>query len=115
MNAWLGPEGTVTPLHFDPDSNLLAQVVGFKYVRLYRPKDSSHLAPHTDRICTNTSQVDLDAYSDVESLEAAYPGLSSLQYMDVVLQPGDMLYMPPKWWHYVRSLSLSFSVSFFWK
>ena len=32
-----------------------------------------------------------------------------------VLQPGEMLYIPPRWWHYVKSLSVSFSVSFWWK
>jgi ribosomal protein L16 Arg81 hydroxylase len=25
-----------------------------------------------------------------------------------------MLYVPPGWWHYVRALTVSFSVSFWW-
>lgn len=34
--------------------------------------------------------------------------------MDCILEEGEMLYIPPKWWHYVRSLTMSFSVSFWW-
>ncbi|KKY19309.1 putative jumonji domain containing 5 [Diplodia seriata] len=33
---------------------------------------------------------------------------------EAVLGPGEALYVPKGWWHYVRSLAPSFSVSFWW-
>lgn len=41
--------------------------------------------------------------------------LSRTPFQDVLLRPGQMLYIPPKWWHFVKSASVSFSVSFWWK
>ncbi|MEW5311932.1 MAG: hypothetical protein WDW38_003606 [Sanguina aurantia] len=110
-NAWLGPPGTVTPLHHDPHHNLLAQVVGHKYIRLYAPSCSAQLHPYGSGLTTNSSQIDLDAPVSGQ----LYPGFADLCHLDVMLSPGQMLYIPPGWWHYVKACSISFSVSFWWK
>ncbi|XP_060882600.1 lysine-specific demethylase 8 [Labrus mixtus] len=109
VNAWFGPGGTVSPLHQDPQQNFLAQVVGSKYIRLYSPEDSDKLYPHQSELLHNTSQVEVEN-PDAEQ----FPEFSKAPYQECVLQPGEVLFIPVKHWHYVRSLELSFSVSFWW-
>jgi len=84
--------------------------VGTKYVRLYHPKDSARLYPFQTGLTQNSSQVDVD----VPDLEE-HPGFASLVATECILQPGQMLFIPPGWWHYVKALSVSFSVSFWWQ
>uniref|UniRef100_A0A3Q2QYS1 Lysine-specific demethylase 8 n=1 Tax=Fundulus heteroclitus TaxID=8078 RepID=A0A3Q2QYS1_FUNHE len=109
VNAWFGPKGTVSPLHQDPQQNFLAQVVGSKYIRLYSPEDTEKLYPHESQLLHNTSQV------EVENPDAErFPEFVKAAYLECVLKPGDLLFIPVKHWHYVRSLEVSFSVSFWW-
>ncbi|KAI6851727.1 MFS general substrate transporter [Hortaea werneckii] len=129
VNVWLGPSGTRTPLHTDPYHNILCQVVGFKYVRLYAPHEALKLYPmgvtKEGINMENTSQVDIsenvacllgrngDANVRRE-IDRKFPKFKEAQYQEVILNPGDCLYVPLGWWHYVESLTTSSSVNFWW-
>ncbi|NXX40873.1 KDM8 protein, partial [Tricholaema leucomelas] len=109
INAWFGPAGTVSPLHQDPQQNFLAQVFGRKYICLCPPEESENLYPHESQILHNTSQVDVEDPDLVK-----FPSFRKAALQSCVLMPGQVLFIPVQYWHYVRSLDISFSVSFWW-
>ena len=116
LNAWFGPAGTVSPLHTDPYHNILCQVVGRKYIRLYSPEEWRKLYPRGIEEgginMSNTSRVSVEAAPD--ELKQKFPRFVGAPYLETILSEGESLYIPTGWWHYVRSLTVSFSVSFWW-
>ncbi|XP_074053506.1 bifunctional peptidase and arginyl-hydroxylase JMJD5 isoform X2 [Macrotis lagotis] len=109
INAWFGPAGTISPLHQDPQQNFLVQVLGRKYIQLYSPQESESLYPHETQLLHNTSQVDVENPNLIK-----FPEFTKASYQSCILNPGQILFIPVKYWHYVRALDISFSVSFWW-
>lgn len=58
-----------------------------------------------------SSMVNLTKWFDEDLHECrAYPDISEVEWIIADLEPGDILYTPPGWWHYVESLDPSISV-----
>ncbi len=100
---WYGPRGSFTPLHHDLTNNLMAQFRGRKLVKLVAPFESAHLYNHEHRY----SRVDLDAVD-----LARFPEMADVTIFEVVIGPGEMLFVPAGWWHTVRALDVSITITF---
>jgi Cupin-like domain len=100
---WFGPAGTVTPLHHDLTNNLMAQVIGRKRVVLAPPCETPNLYNHHHCF----SAVDLRSIDD-----RRFPAMRNVQLMECELRPGELLFVPVGWWHFVESLDVSVTISF---
>jgi lysine-specific demethylase 8 len=89
------------------------QVCGSKYVRLWAPVQEPNLYLFSDPKRANASRADIRHALD-ETFAKTFPKFSSASFSDALLEPGDALYVPPGWFHYVQSVTSSFSVSFWW-
>ena len=101
---WLGPARTVTPLHCDYDDNIFAQIWGSKRIFLAPPHHDEFLYTCEANPVLFGSPFDPEA-PDFD----AFPLARQAAVVDVVVQPGDMLYVPAGWYHQVRALSFSLS------
>lgn len=106
LNMFVGPAGTVSPLHTDPRHNFFCQVRGRKFVRLINPSFRQKLYLFEDLMRKNTSQVDVE----VPDL-GQFPDFATVQCEDFVMEAGDCLFIPKGYFHHVRSLEKSISVS----
>jgi hypothetical protein len=107
-HLWYGSAGNVTPLHHDPLSNLFLQVFGRKRLTLYAPRYFEELYPYPeDARFSHMSRVDVERPDPI-----AYPRAHGIERLEVTLLPGELLFLPPFWWHHVRSLEPSISVNF---
>lgn len=107
---WFGPSNTISPIHYDKKENFLCQVLGYKQITLVCPEHTEFLYPFEGDMLHNTSQLDLSQPIDFER----FPLAQRASFRDLLIAPGQTLFIPYGWWHFVRSLTPSISVSFWW-
>ncbi|HVF55847.1 MAG TPA: cupin-like domain-containing protein [Pyrinomonadaceae bacterium] len=107
---WMGTRGTVTTLHFDSADNFLAQIHGRKKLVLVSPEQSGavyypcHELGHVIYSPVDVEEPDFDKF----------PLFKEATPLEFTLEPGEILFIPVRWWHYARSLDESISLNFWW-
>jgi hypothetical protein len=102
-NLFFGPRGTVTSLHHDAQNILFGQIYGRKLFQLIPPCDGDKL--YVERECFSAVDLASRDYS-------RFPLFRRASILSVIVPPGDFLFIPVGWWHWVKALDISMSVSF---
>eukprot|EP00467_Chlorarachnion_reptans_P001128 CAMPEP_0114500496 /NCGR_PEP_ID=MMETSP0109-20121206/7997_1 /TAXON_ID=29199 /ORGANISM="Chlorarachnion reptans, Strain CCCM449" /LENGTH=899 /DNA_ID=CAMNT_0001678165 /DNA_START=246 /DNA_END=2945 /DNA_ORIENTATION=- len=101
---WISSGGVVTHTHCDMDHNFFVQLHGEKRFLLYPPHTYEHLAlfprihPLWHKSQFNSINQSSDSYAPLVSYRSD-------------LEPGDILYVPPYWFHRVFSMTASLSIT----
>jgi hypothetical protein len=106
--AWIGATGTGSGFHRDIADNVLVQVLGEKRVHLVSPADDASMY-RTGRyeVLSDASAVDLDRWDPDR-----HPLYASADVAELVLRPGEGVFLPVNWWHATKALTTSISVNF---
>jgi hypothetical protein len=106
-NMFFGGQGSVTFLHYDID---LAHIFhthfnGRKHIVLFEQKWSERL------YCIPFATYALEDY-DLENPDFnKFPALNGIQGQETILEHGETLFMPTGYWHWMKYLDGSFSIS----
>ncbi|TKW17052.1 hypothetical protein SEVIR_5G340500v4 [Setaria viridis] len=113
INFWMNGAHMRSSTHYDPHHNLLCVVAGCKKVTLWPPSASPFLYPMP--VYGEASN-----HSSVSIEEPDYSSYTRARYMKeyserVLLNCGDVLFIPEGWYHQVDSDDLTIAVNFWWK
>ncbi|BDA68757.1 transcription factor jumonji jmjC domain protein [Calothrix sp. PCC 7716] len=104
---FIGASNSITPLHFDCllTNNIFFQIVGRKQFTILLPEDAKYCYRKGWRwFFVNPENPDFNKY----------PEYKNTRPIKFIVNPGDILYMPPGTLHHVRSLDMSISFNIDW-
>jgi len=106
---WLGTCGANTPCHIDTyGCNLVAQIKGRKRWTMFPKQQGNFL--YSTRVPYEESSI----YSEVGFPSpniSIHPNLMQSTPYVVTLEPGDVLFVPQHWWHFVEHLDFAISIN----
>ena len=95
-NLFVGSEAVFSNLHHAPGGNFFLQIDGRKTWTLVDPAYTPHLFPVISRPFNHC----LSVFGSYRAAPEDSP-IRRLPRLEVTLEPGDVLYNPPWWWHEV--------------
>eukprot|EP00531_Pseudo-nitzschia_arenysensis_P001291 CAMPEP_0116128276 /NCGR_PEP_ID=MMETSP0329-20121206/7275_1 /TAXON_ID=697910 /ORGANISM="Pseudo-nitzschia arenysensis, Strain B593" /LENGTH=555 /DNA_ID=CAMNT_0003622407 /DNA_START=129 /DNA_END=1796 /DNA_ORIENTATION=+ len=104
IHCRFGMNGVIAENHFDMSRNAIAVMGGERRYVLSHPKQCQLLSllpkghPSARHSAVDWSDPDLESYPEFAQAEAN----------EIVLQAGDVLYLPTNWFHFIVSLNLNF-------
>jgi hypothetical protein len=106
-----GGQGSITHMHFDIDMShiLHTQFGGRKRVLMFPYKEQHKLYRKPWEVL---SLADFSNYYEEGKLNyEKFPALKMAEGVDLILEPGDTLFMPAGYWHHMEYLESGFAMS----
>lgn len=123
-NIWVGRAPTYTPLHRDPNPNLFYQLAGKKVVRMFPPNIGERIfreVRHQLGTSASSSMRGEEMMAGAERIaleQRVWPNGSDDPAdegcQQAILEHGQALFIPLKWWHSIKGLGTGISASVNW-
>lgn len=110
-NIWIGSGNHIVNLHFDYYQNFICMLEGKKRVLMLPPHCLPDIYPVPPDKGIGGAPSSLVRLLDVDF--QMFPKMKNAmkELRVAVLEPGEVLYMPPFWWHHVESFGLNIMVN----
>jgi ribosomal protein L16 Arg81 hydroxylase len=104
VHIYTGIRGAIAESHFDGSRNFAASFGGLRRWILAHPNqcESLYLYPN-GHPSKRHSEIDWSK-PDYES----HPNFANAQANEIILKPGEVLYLPTYWFHYIVSLNINY-------
>lgn len=105
---WIGKKDSRTPLHKDKPENLALQIYGKKKWIVYDSKDKNKLCYKKSNNVLEWSKFSIFDYDTCPSAKKLTP-------IEIILEQGDLLYLPKQWSHDVTNITDSIMINFWYE
>lgn len=104
---FMGEAGTKTEMHHAMPATLFVQIKGTKKWTIYAPEERIFLDPVAKRMPYHYSKANPYVFNDPK-----FPILKHSKYYQFEMNEGDVMWMPPFFWHYVENPTSSIGLAF---
>ncbi|MDW3192567.1 MAG: cupin-like domain-containing protein [Cytophagales bacterium] len=106
---FIGNKGTKTNIHNAGNENIFVQLRGKKRWLIWHQKATYVFSPEVNRAPAKASHINPNA-PDLEN----YASFEHLPVCEIILEEGDILFVPSYLWHYVENLTPTIGIGIRW-